>query len=942
MSKKYIFTFTLLTFALLIFTLSLFTLETGEIKGKVVDKRGEPLPGVTIIAESPKLQGIRETNSLQDGTFFLPLLPPGVYKLTFTLPNFVKVVMDKVEVKLGLTTTIKVEMEEKKLEEAILVVAEPPLIDNTSTDTSYRITSEDLSLLPSQTRTVVDLVKYTPGVTGVRMNTRRGTTENGLPSFRGEGEEGNNWLIDGLSVRGVRLAKEGVRVNFDALEEIQIISDPFSPELASSFGGIVNVLTKSGGNSFHGEMGTIFVDRSFQAGRKEQLSISFEPADYSRYNNYFNLGGPIKKDKLWFFFSENTFFNKDITFDNFLDYMFIPGGERENFTHNFFGKLSLAINPNNILSLSGSISNLISQKGGIGFKELYIKEDFTETMLRLSYKGIISRETFLESSIGRTESKTLFEPSHGNMGPSMYFIEDTAQNINNSIGKVVDNEKRFDFVFRLTHIIPLKELGNHEIGAGFEYYRNSSEFWSNFTGKEEDPFPNNGFENGTKYSFLSWKEGKRTPSLLWEYGNFNFVNSIEGIGLYLKDKISFERFTLLLGFRSSTQINYDDKKRVLWKWDIRDFLSPRASLTFNLTKDGKNVIKVGYGIFTDTTTTFHLAFFNPQAPLQFRRYAWIGPENPSFSELHNPSNWKFINEEKRGPYEIAENIKPNRLTRYLVEFNKILWKNWALKTRFVKTSSKNLLELIGIFDPYPPYYKFIFDNFEYKRRNYTGWEIEIIGKPMENINLSFSYSCSSAKGTNPGQVETGSWSQEEGGTNYVSLVGKHIYVPPLPELKELKELFDWGFGGLGGREYGDEGWYGKLPYSVDHIFKANLNYKGPYGTGISLAFEWLSGYHWEKLGLVPFFGYYAFPEGRGSRETPTHYYLDLGIQKSFSLPELFKSFPEGLKIDMRVDIFNLFNSQKPISYVKEDTLAFGQIWSRQQPREARITLRVRW
>ncbi len=919
-----------------------FSLETGEINGKVTDKNGEPLPGVTITAESPKLQGKRTTNTLIDGNFIIPLLPPGIYKLTFELQNFTTVIVDKVEVKLGLTTTVKVIMEEKKIEESVLVVAEPPLIDKSTADTSYRITSEDLVILPSQTRTVADIVKFAPGVTGVRMNTRRGTTENGLPSFRGEGEEGNNWLVDGLSVRGVRLAKDGVRVNFDALEEIQIISDPFSPEHASSFGGIVNVLTKSGGNEFHGELGTLFVDKSLQAGREPQLSISFEPADYSRYNNYFNLGGPIKRDRIWFFISENTFFNKDITSDNFLDYMFIPGGERETLTHNFFGKVYIALNPSHQISLSGSLSNLLSQKGGIGFRELYKKESFTDTMLRVNYKGIISANTFFESSIGITDSKSSFEPSHGDMGPALYFIEDTAQNINNSIGKVVDNERIFNFVFRVNHVLPLKELGNHELGAGFEIYKNSSEFWSEFTGKGEDPFPGNEFENGTKYSFKSWKEGKRTPSLLWEYGNFNFVNSIGGIGIYLKDRLSFERFTLLIGFRSATQTNYDDKGNVLWKWDIRDFLSPRFSLTYNLTKDGKNIIKLGWGIFTDTTTTFHLAFFNPQAPLQFRRYTWIGPENPTPSQLHNPSNWKFLNEEKRGPYDIAENIKPNRLTRYLIEYDRMFGRNWALKARYVQTDSKNLLELLGVFDPNPPYYKFVFDNFEFKRRNYRGFEIEINGRVKDALSLNFSYCYSSAKGTNPGQVETGSWGQEEGGTNYVSLFGKHIFVPPLPELKELKELFDWGFGGLGGREYGDEGWYGKLPYSVDHQIKFNLNCIGPFKTLFSIAFEWLSGYHWEKLGLVPFFGYYAFPEGRGSRETPPHFYIDMGLQKSILLSRLIKSFPENLKVDLRLDIFNLLNSQKPVSYVKEDTLAFGQVWGRQQPREARITLKMSW
>ena len=116
----------------------------------------------------------------------------------------------------------------------IVVTAELPLIDKTSTNTSFHLTTTELETIPSQYRTVVDAVKITPGVTGVRFNTRRGTATQGLPSFRGEGEEGTNWIVDGLSISGVRLRNAGMHLNYDSMDEIQIISDPFSPEFGSA------------------------------------------------------------------------------------------------------------------------------------------------------------------------------------------------------------------------------------------------------------------------------------------------------------------------------------------------------------------------------------------------------------------------------------------------------------------------------------------------------------------------------------------------------------------------------------------------------------------------------------------------------------------------------------------------------------------------------------
>jgi hypothetical protein len=128
---------------------------------------------------------------------------------------------------------------------------------------------------------------------------------------------------------------------------------------------------------------------------------------------------------------------------------------------------------------------------------------------------------------------------------------------------------------------------------------------------------------------------------------------------------------------------------------------------------------------------------------------------------------------------------------------------------------------------------------------------------------------------------------------------------------------------------------------VDHNLKLNSAFILPYGILLSSAFEYISGYYWEKLGYVPFFGgYYAFPEGRGTRKSPGHYYLDVGIEKSFQLGSF--SSREPLTLSLRADIFNLFNSQKPISFVKEDTALFGQAWGRQQPRQARVMAKLSW
>ena len=919
-----------------------FAIETGEIKGKVKDENGTGLPGVQITAAGPSLQGLRTVQSSKDGDFHIPLLPVGKYTLTFKLQGFNVVKQENVVVRLGMTTGLAVTMPLASLQKEIVVTAETPLIDKTSTDTSYRLSASDLAKVPAMNRTVVDAVKFAPGVTGVRMNTRRGTASEGQPSFRGEGEEGNTWIVDGLAISGVRLKDSGVRLNYDSLDEIQVISDPFNPEFGSAFGGIINMVTKSGSNEFRGEASLVFMNKNLQAGRRSQLSVLSEPDYFSNGNWYLNLGGPILKDKLWFFLSENYYTNTEQTRDGTLDYLSIPGGQKTTGRNNVFAKLTYAINVNHNLSLTVIYDKSSPQKGGTGLPEMNEENATKDLIVRMNYKGILNATTFIEAGLGLVQRKSFKHPVSGNLGPAQYFINDLAQNIHSSYGNVADDEKRLDVSFKFTKYLETARFGHHEIGLGLEYYDMSSDFSSEFSGKAEDLFPGDGYDNGTKYFFDTWKNGGGTPTTFREYGVFSFKNSARGIGIYLKDKVLWDRFILMMGIRSQTQLCLDGQGQKIWSWGLPDFFSPRLSLTADLTKDGANILKLAWGRFSDPITTMPLGFFNPGGSLTYHDYVWTGPAHPSDTEIHNPSNWGEGFELPMQRFAVGSGISPNFQTRVLVEFDRMIGRDWAVKARYVHSNSEKLLEALMLFDLTSALgYRLSYENFEYKRRSYDGFEIELNGKIGRDFFLNASYSHALSEGTNPGQTETGAWSQEEGSTNYVGLFGKHMYIPPLPELAAVKAENDRMFGGLGGRGIGDEGWYGKLPYSVDHDFKVNASVNAPLGIFCSAAFEFISGYYWEKLGYVPGFGgYYAFPEGRGTRETSAHSYVDLSLEKSFAVP--VKGFLKDASLSVRLDVFNLLNSQTPISYVKEDVPIFGSIWGRQQPRQARISAKLKF
>ncbi len=909
------------------FALSLFASETGEIKGKVMDEEGELLSGVTVTAKSPSLQGERNVLTDTNGNFKFPLLPIGVYSLTFELSGFEKVTQTGYDVRLGFTVSIEIVLKMGIFTEEVIVVAETPLIDRTNVDNSYRMNVDDLARAPIQGRVIQEIVSYTPGVTGVRADTIKGTGT-GLPSFRGEGEEGNNWLVDGLSARGAMTNDSGVAINYDSWKEVQVVSDPFEPDMGHSMGGIINIVTKSGGNEFHGELGALIRNRNLRADRKDQLSVVTVP-DTSINQFFGNLGGPIIKDKLWFFLSNNFHGTADQTEAETIGWLSFPSGNRRLNTNNVFGKITFTPHKNHTFSLSGTLDKFLSQSGGIGLLETYTKTVYTDYSYRLNYRAIIDQNTFLEAAFGQSDQDSTIKPLDEDYGPARYYWTDIAQYTNNAEGDRTTVEKRTDFNTRFTKYVDLGSLGNHEFGIGFSYYRTYAEDRMRWTGQDFDAWPGNGFDNGVE---ITWA-APGTPTQLEEYGIREVANTTRGFGLYIKDRITIGRFTLMLGLRSETQKVFNDAGDEAWSWGLLDFLSPRASLTIDLSNNGKNILKFGFGQFTNPVTTRIMEFFNTQGGFNYRRYNWIGGASPTDAQLQDPANWAFAFEQSAAttPYDVDPEVKPNRTTKFLLEFDRRLGPNWALKLRGIYSYARNITELVGIYDPVSVW-AWVFKNFTFKKRDYRAIELELNGRITDELTLNASYTWSEAKGTNPGQFELGYWGGIAGSAYEAGVFGDRM---KLPAGHPFEALTDAIFFGLGGEEFGDEGWYGFLPYSVDHQVKILGTYFAPYDFIVTAGVEYLSGYHWEKKGLSAGYGdYYLFPEGRGGRTTPSHVYVDLSVERDIPLSH-------GLALGLRLNVFNLLNSQRPISFVKADTVLFGEVWGRQLPRwmQVQVTLK---
>jgi len=294
--------FLLLCLGVLAFASAGLAQTTGSLVGTVTDTEGKPLPGVTVEVTSPSLQGLRSTTTAGDGHYKLSSLPPGVYRVTATLPGLGKV-EKSTTVSLDATSTLNVQLP-MTAEAAVTVSGEAPLVDTTSTTGGSNYTSKVMEKLPVG-RNYADIVRSNPGV-----NTDQGDTQGRALALTVYGATSveNQYIIDGVNTTNVIRGFQGKTINNEFIQEVEIKTGGYQAEYGRALGGVVNVITKSGGNTFHGDAFTYFDDygmRATQTVNSNDIFNGMRPNGYTRWDFGVDLGGRIIEDKLWFFAAYN-------------------------------------------------------------------------------------------------------------------------------------------------------------------------------------------------------------------------------------------------------------------------------------------------------------------------------------------------------------------------------------------------------------------------------------------------------------------------------------------------------------------------------------------------------------------------------------------------------------------------------------------------------------
>ena len=273
------------------------------ISGTVSDNTGGVLPGVTVTAASPALiEGQRVAISDSQGLYSIIDLRPGVYTVTFSLPGFSTIIREGIELTTGFTANVDSAMAVGGIEETITVTGAAPVVDVQNVRRQTLVTDEVLSTLPMSTKHVNNLVTLTPGFTGLADVGGRYTSQVG-----GEyhGKAGTKVAMDGMGVEN-SFGNSSYQINAAAVQEMVLQTTGISAD-TNADGAVVNVIPKEGGNTFSGILAGFFANDSME-GQNLTPELQEKGLDESNttlklWDQSISLGGPIKRDKLWFFFA---------------------------------------------------------------------------------------------------------------------------------------------------------------------------------------------------------------------------------------------------------------------------------------------------------------------------------------------------------------------------------------------------------------------------------------------------------------------------------------------------------------------------------------------------------------------------------------------------------------------------------------------------------------
>lgn len=288
---------------------------TGTIRGTVVDPSGAVISNAQVTVMNEGTNEMRNMASDPSGTFQFLLLPVGDYTLRVEHPGFKSYVLRAIHLTVNQVASFTVNLQVGQVESKVEVLANPVQVDTTNTQVGTVIDSRPIVDLPLNGRNVYQLVSLQPGISvpgqGISNSVGTADANNPIFAFRQQGSPlvfssgggrlvMNNFMVDGGDTNGTLENQAVVRIIPDAVDEFRVLTNTFNPEFGSNSGSVVNIITRSGANNWHGGVFEFLRNDALNAHNYFEI-IGKAPYKLNQFGGTF--GGPIRKDKTFFFVS---------------------------------------------------------------------------------------------------------------------------------------------------------------------------------------------------------------------------------------------------------------------------------------------------------------------------------------------------------------------------------------------------------------------------------------------------------------------------------------------------------------------------------------------------------------------------------------------------------------------------------------------------------------
>jgi len=847
--------------------------DTGAIGGLVTDDQNAPLPGVNVAISGANLMGVRTSVPDANGEFRFPALPPGEYQIKVELPGFGTVVQEKIRVTTTATLGLTIQMKPATVSEEVTVIAQSPTVDVKSTESaSVTLSNEILRNIPYNQFTA-DIVNLAPGIDnnvayGASMNT------------------GIAYTMDGVNVADPEAGSAWVFSDHNIIEEAKVMGIGLPAEYGNFTGVIFNLVTKSGGNAFSGHFEFNF--QGYQADSKfwqavnnqayaEDFPLLTSPSSKLMDINA-HIGGPIVKDKLWFYGGGQFYRTQDR-----------PTGFPEDVDYKqprMFVKLTSQLAPTLNMSMMFQRTKYQGTNRGAGSTvspEATVTQDSPDWLVGFNLNKIFSSTTFFDLKSNYFEGRYYLDPEVGYDTYSHFNLDENM--LSDSAGYFYYADRaRFGTNASVTHYAEDFLMGSHEFKFGAEFERSMARSQYGFTGT--------GGELGANVNYYDYYSyGYSGPYLAYQYTGYDTNTRYTRLETFVQDSWQIgKRFNLNLGLRYS--MNWGDVKGISGNVFKSNRLAPRVGFTFDVLGDKTTVLKAHYGHFSEAMLTVYHDKMNPTANFSdYVGYYWdLGAEE-----------WVEMFRDVHQPYTMDPNIKHPYMAQFTVSLERELFKDTSLSLTYIDRKWNNI---IGHYDT----------NGEYTQESYYSSALDesftVYERTDETLGISNYFITNIKKDPAYPNILEEPYRKFRGVevmfnkrfSNRWQLLASYVY-------GHATGTIDNGFAddiGYGGSIYDPNFWIngeGTLTNDPTHMIKVQGTYVLPLDINFNFYFRGITGNAWTtrvrtsrfNQGRITFFA-----EGRGANHYPMAKNLDLRLEKIFTIAKKYR-------LGVMADVFNVFN-----------------------------------